>query len=66
MRLSVVEAVWCVPRVVARRPRQVGGEGGEEVVEGPRDDHVVEEVRVEGDQHDGAADTCTQTRRQIQ
>ena len=40
-----------VPVVAARRPRQVGGEGGHEEVQAPGYDHVVEEVCVEGDQH---------------
>lgn len=38
-----------VPPVVARLPWQLGGEGGEEVEEGPSDDDVVVERNEEGD-----------------
>ena len=31
----------CVPGVITRDPRQVAGEGGEEVIVGPGQDHVV-------------------------
>ena len=40
-----------VPGVVAGSPGQVRGEGGEEEVQAPGDDDVVEEIHVEGDQH---------------
>lgn len=55
-KLAVVVTLRRVPRVVAGRPRQVDTERREEVVERPRDDHVVKEVRIEGDQHDRASD----------
>lgn len=49
------EAVVGVPPVIAGRPGEfAGGEGGEEVVEGPGEDHNVVHVAVKD--HDGRAD----------
>lgn len=52
VEMGVVTVVG-VPGVVTGNPGQVCGEGREEVVEGPGDYHVVVEIRVKGDQHDG-------------
>ena len=43
--------------MLARLPRQLGREGGEEVVEGPGEDHVVVAVEEEDDDAGGQADT---------
>lgn len=51
-------AVGAVPRVVAVDPRQLAGEGGEEVEQGPGDDDVVVEAHVEGNEDDCKAHTC--------
>lgn len=51
-------AVGTVPRVVAVDPRQLAGEGGEEVEHGPGDDDVVVEAHVEGNEDDCKAHTC--------
>ena len=51
-----IVALRRVPRVVTGGPRQLARERREEVVERPRDDHVVVEVRIEGDQHHRVAD----------
>lgn len=51
-------AVGAVPRVVAVDPRQLAGEGGEEVEQGPGDDDVVVEAHVEGNEDDCKAYTC--------
>ena len=53
------------PRRAARRPRQHLVEAGDEVVERPRYDHVVVEVRVEGDQYHGVAHACSAQRNAI-
>ena len=47
-----------VPVVVALLPGQLGGEGGEEVVEGPGEDDVVVAVEEEHDDTGGQADAC--------
>ena len=51
-----VIALRRVPRVVARRPRQLSGERSAEVVDGPGDDDVVEEVRIERNENDSVTD----------
>lgn len=51
-------AVGTVPRVVAVDPGQLGGEGGEEVEQGPGDDNVVVEAHVEGNEDHCKAYTC--------
>ena len=58
-----VVAVRGVPGIVARGPRQPGREGRAEEVQRPGDDDVVEEVRVEGDQHHRVADTWWQAQK---
>lgn len=50
-----VGAVGAVPGVVAVGPGQLHGEGGEEVVQGPGDDDVVEEAHVQRDEDDREA-----------
>lgn len=39
-------------------PRQLSGEGGEEVEQGPGDDHVVVEAHIEGNEDHCKAHTC--------
>lgn len=56
-----VGAVRAVPGVVAVDPREVHGEGGEEVVQSPRDDDVVEEAHVERNEDDREAHTWGMT-----
>lgn len=51
-------AVVRVPEVHTARPRQLIGEGGEEETQRPRDDYVVIEVHVEGNQDDRVSDSC--------
>lgn len=52
---EVVGAVGRVPGVLAVGPGQLGGEGGDEVVEGPGHDGVVVEGGVKGDDAGGVA-----------
>lgn len=52
-----VGAVGAVPGVVAVDPREVHGEGGEEVVQCPGNDDIVEEAHVERNEDDGEAHT---------
>lgn len=52
-----VRAVGTVPGVVAVGPGQLHGEGGEEVMQRPGNDDVVEEANVERDQDDCEAHT---------
>lgn len=42
--------------VVTRGPGEIEGERGVEVVETPSEDHVIEEIRVEGDHYHAVAD----------
>lgn len=56
-----VGAVRAVPGVVAVDPREVHGEGGEEVVQSPRDDDIVEEAHVERNEDDREAHTWGMT-----
>ena len=60
----MVVAFWRVPSIVARRPRQSGAERGDEVIECPGDDDVIEEVRVEGYQYHRTPDTWRHSRAQ--
>lgn len=60
-----IGAVGAVPGVVAVDPWEVHGEGGEEVVQCPRDDDVVEEAHVERDEDDSEAHTCDDSRASI-
>lgn len=57
-----IGAVGAIPGVVAVDPWEVHGEGGEEVVQCPRDDDVVEEAHVERDEDDSEAHTCDDSR----
>ena len=43
----VFDAVLRIPVVIAGVPRQLSGEGGEHVVEGPGEDHLVVTVHEE-------------------
>ena len=54
-------AVPRVPGVVAARPGQAGGEGGEEVEEGPGDENVVVNTNVQGQHQHPVPDTFTLT-----
>lgn len=49
-------AIGRIPIVVARHPRQITGERGEEEAQAPSNDDIVEEIHVEGDQNDSVAD----------
>lgn len=60
-----IRAVGAVPGVVAVDPWEVHGEGGEEVVQRPCDDDVVEEAHVERDEDDSEAHTCGDSRASI-
>ena len=53
-----LEAVDCVPVVVAGAPGEDSREGGEEVIEGPGDDDVVVEVDKKGNEHDTPSNAC--------
>ena len=53
--LLPIETVGRVPVVLTGRPGQGPGEGREEEVQTPSDDHVVEEICVESYQHDSPA-----------
>lgn len=53
-----VGAIGAVPGMAAVSPRQLEGEGGEEVVERPSDDDVVVETNVDGDEDHGIAHSC--------
>ena len=50
-----------VPGVVTGRPGQAGGEGGEEVEEGPGDENVVVDTDVQGQHQHPVPDTFTLT-----
>ena len=52
-----VGAVGAVPGMAAVGPRQLEGEGGEEVVERPGDDDVVVEANVDGDEDHSVANS---------
>lgn len=56
-----VGAVGAVPGMAAVGPRQVEGEGGEEVVERPGDDDIVVEADVDSDEDHGVADAWAGT-----
>lgn len=60
-----IGAVGAVPGVVAVDPREVHGEGGEEVVQCPGDDDIVEEAHVERDEDNSEAHTCDDSRANI-
>lgn len=47
-----------VPRVVARRPRQLGRERSHEIVDGPADDGIIVHTHVEIDDANGVAHSC--------
>ena len=41
MKIKLKDLTGCVEVIVAVFPGQMGGEGGHEVIDGPRNDHVV-------------------------
>lgn len=47
-----------VPRVVARRPQQLGRERSHEIVDGPADDGIIVHAHVEIDDANGVAHSC--------
>jgi hypothetical protein len=57
-RISIVEAISCVPRVIAGGPRQLRLKRGEEVVDSPSKDYDV--INVEEKAYDccGVPNTC--------
>jgi len=57
-----LETVRCVPLVVARRPRQLWGEGLAEVVQHPRDDEVVVDCNYARHYHHRPANTWRRER----
>jgi hypothetical protein len=54
--VSIV-TVGCIPAVVTRCPWKITGERTEEEVQSPRDDDIVKEVYVEGDEDNCISDT---------
>lgn len=52
-----IRAVGAVPGVVAVNPGELRGEGGEEVVQCPGDDNIVEEADIQRDEDDREAHT---------
>ena len=50
-----------VPGVVTVSPGQAGGEGGEEVEEGPGDENVVVNTNIQGQHQHPVPDTCQLT-----
>lgn len=57
-----IGAVGAIPGVIAVDPWEVHGEGGEEVVQCPCDDDIVEEAHVERDEDNSEAHTCDESR----
>jgi len=51
----------CIPGIGATYPRQLASKRGEEKVESPSDDDVVEEIDVERDQNDSETNSCTES-----
>lgn len=55
--------VWTVPAVVAFKPRQLTGHGGEQVAEGPSNDDVVVEANIQGYDDHSVAHTFGKSRK---
>lgn len=54
----VLHTVFCVPRLLAFRPRKLGLKALKEVVESPGQDHDVVDVQKRDDHDRSVADTC--------